>query len=468
MKRKLNTWLMGAAIAFTGVFASCSDDDFGPTIFDTNDYPLDRSAYTFPLDTFIKKNFLEPYNLKFIYKMEDIGSDKQKNLIPASYDKSVQLAVLSKYLWYDIYKQFGGEEFLKENSPRIIHVIGSASYNPTSGTETLGTAEGGLKITLYKVNNLDVNNIDLMNEYFFHVMHHEFGHILDQTSQRPLTFDLLSNGHYDPLDWGNKHDSLTASWGFVTPYASEQAREDWVETLSTYLTADYKKWDQLLASAYYDWEDLDIKDVAFYFTPADVKWFLGTPQNGKFLDSDGNVITDAATLNKIRANGGSFFGHDLYYEFDADIFYSRFANKAGVDLDSIGYPSPQRNGDFHVVRKLISRNGDGSAMVNADGKVIFESLSEGGIDKINGRQMILDKLQMVREWMKSAFNIDIDAMRDVIQRRQYATNEDGSFKFDSMGRYINALTQPSASDPSRTVIEVLLDEVNQYKALQTK
>ena len=128
----------------------------------------------------------------------------------------------------------------------------------------------------------------------------------------------------------------------------------------------------------------------------------------------------------------------------------------------------QRNGDFHIVRKVISRNGDGSAMTDADGKVIYEALSDGGADKINGRQLILDKLQMVREWMMSAFNIDIDAMRDEIQRRQYATNEDGSFKFDDWGRYVNALTSPSASDPSRTVMEVLLDEVNQYKALQTK
>lgn len=466
MKRKFNRWLIGAAVVLTGTFAACSDDDFGPTIFDTNDYALDKTSYTFPLDSFIKKNFLQPYNLKFIYKMEDIGSDKQKNLIPASYEKSTQLAVLSKYLWYDVYKQFGGEEFLKQNSPRIIHVIGSASYNPTSGTETLGTAEGGLKITLYKVNNLDVNNIDLMNEYFFHVMHHEFGHILDQTSQRPLTFDLLSNGHYDPLDWGNKHDSLTASWGFVTPYASEQAREDWVETLSTYLTADYDKWNQLLASAYYDWEDLDIKDVAFYFTPTDVNWFIKA--GGKFMDNEGKEITDAATLNEIKAKGGSFFGSNLYYEINDLVYFNHFAGKAGVDADSIGYPSPQRNGDFHVVRKVISRNGDGSAMVGSDGKVIFDNLADGGIDKINGRQLILDKLQMVRDWMKSAFNIDIDAMRDEIQRRQYATNEDGTFKFDSYGRYINALTQPSASDPSRTVIDVLLDEVNQYKALQTK
>ena len=104
----------------------------------------------------------------------------------------------------------------------------------------------------------------------------------------------------------------------------------------------------------------------------------------------------------------------------------------------------------------------------ADDLFGFHLYAEMLLDKINGRQLILDKLQMVRDWMMSAFNIDIDAMREEIQRRQYATNEDGSFKFDEWGRYVNALTSPSASDPSRSVMEVLLDEVNQYKALQTK
>ena len=74
---------------------SCSDEDFTETIFDTREYPLDKTSYTFPLDTFVKKNFLEKYNMRFIYKMQDIGSDLQKNLVPCSYDKSCELAVLA-------------------------------------------------------------------------------------------------------------------------------------------------------------------------------------------------------------------------------------------------------------------------------------------------------------------------------------------------------------------------------------
>ena len=178
MKNIFKLWLAAVAVAVGAGVTSCSDDDFTASIFDTNpaiDY-LDKSSYTFPLDTFCKKEFLEPYNLKFIYRFEDKGSDMNKNLTPPDYDKSVDLAVLTKYLWYDIYKTLAGEEFLKAYSPRIIHVCGSKNYNPSQGTETLGDASNGIKINLYNVNNLDPTNVDDMNHYFFKTMHHEFSH----------------------------------------------------------------------------------------------------------------------------------------------------------------------------------------------------------------------------------------------------------------------------------------------------
>lgn len=91
------------SVVLSGSLASCSDDDFGPTIFNAVDRPLDRTSYTFPLDTFLKANFQEPYNMRYLYKMEDVGSDMEYNLVPCSYDKCVSLAVLCKYLWYDVY-----------------------------------------------------------------------------------------------------------------------------------------------------------------------------------------------------------------------------------------------------------------------------------------------------------------------------------------------------------------------------
>ena len=111
MKKQFKFWMIVLPLVLSAGLTSCSDDDFTQTIFDTTEYPLDRTSYTFPLDTFLKVSYLEPYNMSFKYRMEDIGSDLQKNLVPASYDASVHLAVLSKYLWYDVYAKYGGERF---------------------------------------------------------------------------------------------------------------------------------------------------------------------------------------------------------------------------------------------------------------------------------------------------------------------------------------------------------------------
>ena len=88
MKTKIRLWLAAAAVAVGAGVTSCSDDDFTASIFDTNAAIdiLDRTSYTFPLDTFCKKEFLEPYNLKFIYRFEDKGSDMNKNLPPLVVD----------------------------------------------------------------------------------------------------------------------------------------------------------------------------------------------------------------------------------------------------------------------------------------------------------------------------------------------------------------------------------------------
>ena len=252
MKFTFKTLLIVSIIAVSAGFVSCSDDDdFTATIFDSDpsiDY-LDKSLYTFPLDTFCKKEFLEPYNLKFIYKMEDKGSDMNKNLTPATYDKSVDLAVLTKYLWYDIYKDVASDEFLKENSPRIIHVIGSKNYNPSQGTETLGDASSGVKINLYNVNNLDASNITMMNQYFFKTMHHEFAHILHQTKNYSTDFNLISTDYQGPSWLNLESDAVANKMGYVTCYASYSPDEDFVEIISNYVTHAKGYWESVLATA---------------------------------------------------------------------------------------------------------------------------------------------------------------------------------------------------------------------------
>ena len=406
MKAKLSILIIAAVAMVSFTLGSCSDDNLGASIFDTVDHPLDKSLYTFPLDTFVKVNFLEPYNVRYMYKMQDIGlssSDLQKNLTPCSYDKSVDLATLAKYLWFDIYKELANQHeiFLKKYSPRIIHIIGSKSLNVSQGTETLGVAEGGLKISLYNANNLSVDDIDMMNEYFFKTMHHEFGHILDQTISRPLLFNLLSNGQYDASGWTNTPDSVAAGRGFVSPYASSMAREDWVEVLANYVTRDTLSWNILLGSAEYEWEEIDIESESAYKK-------LITP---------------------------------------------------GCNLDTIGYYKADKsgNGDNKVYRRVCVRNAAGNVEKDDNGNPIW--VHKSGID---GRSLILTKLDMVRAWLSNSYGISIDAMRKMVQQRTYLTDSKGDFVIKN-GKLVNRFSYNNYE-----LMNSLRNQVEKYKELQPK
>ncbi len=412
---KKNFIILSLAVAtmLTAGVASCSDEKLDDTIFDPTEYPLDQTAYTFPLDTFVKKNFLEPYNLRYLYRMQDIGSDMNYNLVPCSYDQSVTLAVLCKYLWYDVLKKHVGEQFLKTFSPRIIHVIGSPAYNPTQGTMVLGTAEGGLKITLYNAEQLSPSDIDYMNEYFFKTMHHEFGHILNQRYNRPTDFDLISNGKYNVIDWNNTPDSVALSQGFVSNYASSQAREDWVEVIANYIVKDSITWANMLSAAQYDWERVSVEMSTF--NPLDQRCKAG------------------------------------------------LANR-----DSVGYIDRKNptasNTQYNIQRKIIQRDTLDLPLRNAEGvgQIIFSDNTDG----IDGKQVILQKLEMARQWLKEKFDLDLDELRREVQTRQWLTDAKGNFVFDKNGNYINRLTHPLDDGSGRTLIEALREEVNKYIVLQ--
>ncbi len=230
------------------LFSCQKEEAFSPTIFDTTD-TLNLNSASYPFDLWLKDSYLTTYNLDFRYKMQDVGSDMDYNLVPVSYNKAQQMAKLIKYLWFDVYGTVVGPEFLKENGPRMIHLIGSPAYNPVSGTIVLGTAEGGIKVTLYRCNELDPTDIDTMNIYYFKTMHHEFAHILHQKRNYPVEFGQLSKGLYNPLGWQNLSDSEAATKGFVSPYGGSQIREDFVEIIANYLVKSDADWNNILLMA---------------------------------------------------------------------------------------------------------------------------------------------------------------------------------------------------------------------------
>lgn len=232
-------FIMAAALV------SCSEEKLDPkSIFDT-DAP-ERGAF----DTWLLLNYVEPYNIQFNYKYIDRESDNSYNLIPAEYDKAVAMAKLTKYLWIDSYNELLGDTFIKTYCPRMIQLIGSKAYN-SQGSVVLGTAEGGLKITLYNVNELNPASlsIDFLNEWFFKTMHHEFAHILHQTKNYSTDFNLISTDYQGPSWLNLESDAAANAMGYVTRYASYSPDEDFVEIISNYVTHAKGYWESVMANA---------------------------------------------------------------------------------------------------------------------------------------------------------------------------------------------------------------------------
>lgn len=226
---------------------SCSEDDLDPnSIFggtETGKVPNE-------FDTWLLENYTTPYNIEFKYRFEDMETDDTYNLVAADYDRSIALAKFTKYLWLESYEELLGPDFIRTYCPRLLFLVGSPAYN-TDGSVVLGTAEGGLKITLYNVNSISLTsiNVEQLNYWYFKTMHHEFAHILHQTKNYPTEFNEITPSGYQPTGWVNVSEQDALDMGFVSPYASSETQEDFVEIIAIYVTNTAEYWDDLVGSA---------------------------------------------------------------------------------------------------------------------------------------------------------------------------------------------------------------------------
>ena len=246
------------ALSAVLMVTACGEDDkFTESIFDTSISAVDQNAATAPFDQWLYDNFVVPYNTEIQYKFNFTASDLGYQLAPSDYKKSQLLSHFIKYLFYEVYDKYGEKDangnavFMKKYGPRIFHFIGSSAYSPTTGTETLGYASAGVKITLINVNEMrevtngmtfDQNDIFVLNERQFHTMHHEFSHILHQTKSYPTSFGIVTAGTYDPRSWQDRDSCDSHSMGYFTQYGSSANYEDFVETLSCTITDTDGRW----------------------------------------------------------------------------------------------------------------------------------------------------------------------------------------------------------------------------------
>jgi substrate import-associated zinc metallohydrolase lipoprotein len=305
----------------------CSEDDL-----DSKSIYSGETTTQNAFDKWLEKNYVDNYNIEFKYRFEDKESSMSYNLVPADYTKAVALAKMTKYLWLESYEEVAGKDFIRKYCPKIMHLVGSPAYN-TSGSIVLGTAEGGMKITLYNVNNIDLDNLDIetLNYWYFKTMHHEFAHILHQTKNYSTDFNEITQDSYQSSSWVNLEDQDALWMGYVSPYASNETQEDFVEVLSIYVTHSASYWNSSIMAK-------SIKSIYSY-----------TDANGATQTITVAGVLSAAAVEYYAANGYT-----------------------GLKLDSSDY---------------------------------------------TGYNAISSKLAIVRDYMKTTWGIDIDELRDVVQRR---------------------------------------------------
>lgn len=393
-----------APVLLAPIFVACSEEELGPSIFpEVSDEP-DPTSYTYKFDKWLNENFRDVYNVEFKYLMEDVEADMDYNLVPATYEKARDLALLTKYLWYDSYESVTkSKDFIKSYGPRILHLIGSPAYNPSTGVEILGLAEGGLKVSLFKVNEMNLADINMMNEYYFRTMHHEFGHILHQTKSYPTDFNLLSTGRYDEGSWQSKEPGYVASLGFVTPYASSQAREDFAETIANFITRSDDQMELILWMAQRGWQgwsptsgevddDADSDDLSYY-----CYYYYEDPSNP---ETKKYILNSAErTFGDYRMGLIGLSGEYLTSVEQVEDYLTALKDKRGIEC-------------FPVEDK----------------------------DKVDGYDVIKNKQSIARNWFTDQWKISFDDLRTEVQRRQ---NE---FDIEVLRKQVEDIEIPSSGN----------------------
>lgn len=322
-------------------------------------------------DRWLHVNFLKPYNIDLMYRFQDNESQMDRYVSPADYHKSIQFAHLAKHLCLEAYDEVtGSKNFIRNLFPKTVQLIGSTAYN-SSGSILLGTAEGGRKMVLYLVNNLDPNNVKAMNTYYFQTIHHEFGHIQNQTKPYPVEFEQITPRSYVADTW-------TEAWGKRTANVRQLAQ-------AALITPKVTQFNSLQSEA---------------------RTITVIPQDQRTMAQRTRLNEIITAINALRADD----------EFQTE--YRKYTTRLELlkelsdeDLDALraGFISPygssKHEEDFVELQSLYI----------TDSEDLWETkLMVAG----PGRAIIERKFDIVVNYLRTEWGIDLHDLRRVVHRRQ--------------------------------------------------
>ena len=249
---KKNVLYILPLIMMTLTLISCDKDEIKSESVITAD-----SYQQNDFDKWLEANYRNPYNIDFKYRYEEIESDYNYYTVPADMDCSIIMAHLVKYLCVETYNEVAGIDFTRAYFPKMFYLIGTWEFR-NNGSYILGTAEGGKKILLAGINELQshLGSADELNFYYIKTIHHEFTHILNQTRDYPTSFTQVTpNSYVNDSQFSEPYNSAYLKRGFITAYAQTEPREDFAEMMSEYVTHTAEWWNAQMAAANTKWSE---------------------------------------------------------------------------------------------------------------------------------------------------------------------------------------------------------------------
>ncbi len=238
--------LVCALVVLVTCFTSCSNDDLSNTsIINPQETPKND------FDRWLDVNYVSAYNIKFVYRYSNNESDANYATVPVKYDEAILMAHLVKYLCLETYDEVAGANFTRSNFPKMIYLIGDYEYM-TNGDKIAGQAEKGKKILLSGVNYTSQNksSAESMNDLYFHTIHHEFCHILNQTKPYSASFQKITGSDYAAGMWSSEvYKTGYLGRGFISAYAQYSESEDFADMLSIYVTNTPDQWNTWMKEA---------------------------------------------------------------------------------------------------------------------------------------------------------------------------------------------------------------------------
>jgi len=226
---------------------SCSKDELSSeSIFKEDNY-----RYT-EFDSWLQRNYVEPYNVRFEYRMPDRETSFNYWVSPPNIKESIMIAKLIKFTTLEAMVEMmsSGDEtadpalFVKSYFPKVLYLVGSFEIS-SSGSTALASAENGLQINILGVNFFEYHKDA---ERIAGTMLHEFTHILDGIHGSPAEFKEITLSDYV----GDRYTSLTEDpyqKGFVSNYARSHYSEDVAETGGRLISLTLEEREAMIAKA---------------------------------------------------------------------------------------------------------------------------------------------------------------------------------------------------------------------------